>query len=328
MSDILSQREIDDLLNAFISGEVSISDIQEQTQEKKISVYDFRRPKKFAKDQLRTLQVIHENMARLLGSYFSGVLRVYCQVELVSVEPQTYSEFINSLPDPVVMSIIEFKPLKGSIILEISTNVVYAIIDRMLGGIGLAPEKVRNFTEIEIVLIERIVRQILQIMNNSWSNIIDADFKLEQIETNAQFAQLASPNETIAIITLDAHIGDVQGMMNICIPYLVIEPIINQLSSRYWFSEQYADENDRKLADVLASQIETTELELKAVLGKTEINVKDLLELQVGDVINLGKKVDEDISVYVGEMEKFTGVVGLKDCNLAVQITSLCERGN
>ncbi|NLX71160.1 MAG: flagellar motor switch protein FliM [Clostridiales bacterium] len=328
MSDILSQREIDDLLNAFISGEVSISDIQEQTQEKKISVYDFRRPKKFAKDQLRTLQVIHENMARLLGSYFSGVLRVYCQVELVSVEPQTYSEFINSLPDPVVMSIIEFKPLKGSIILEISTNVVYAIIDRMLGGIGLAPEKVRNFTEIEIVLIERIVRQILQIMNNSWSNIIDADFKLEQIETNAQFAQLASPNETIAIITLDAHIGDVQGMMNICIPYLVIEPIINQLSSRYWFSEQYADENDRKLADVLASQIETTELELKAVLGKTEINVKDLLELQVGDVINLGKKVDEDISVYVGEMEKFTGVVGLKDRNLAVQITSLCERGN
>jgi len=328
VSDILSQREIDDLLNAFISGEVSISDIQEQTQEKKISVYDFRRPKKFAKDQLRTLQVIHENMARLLGSYFSGVLRVYCQVELVSVEPQTYSEFINSLPDPVVMSIIEFKPLKGSIILEISTNVVYAIIDRMLGGIGLAPEKVRNFTEIEIVLIERIVRQILQIMNNSWSNIIDADFKLEQIETNAQFAQLASPNETIAIITLDAHIGDVQGMMNICIPYLVIEPIINQLSSRYWFSEQYADENDRKLADVLASQIETTELELKAVLGKTEINVKDLLELQVGDVINLGKKVDEDISVYVGEMEKFTGVVGLKDRNLAVQITSLCERGN
>ena len=328
MSDILSQREIDDLLNAFISGEVSISDIQEQTQEKKISVYDFRRPKKFAKDQLRTLQVIHENMARLLGSYFSGVLRVYCQVELVSVEPQTYSEFINSLPDPVVMSIIEFKPLKGSIILEISTNVVYAIIDRMLGGIGLAPEKVRSFTEIEIVLIERIVRQILQIMNNSWSNIIDADFKLEQIETNAQFAQLASPNETIAIITLDAHIGDVQGMMNICIPYLVIEPIINQLSSRYWFSEQYADENDRKLADVLASQIETTELELKAVLGKTEINVKDLLELQVGDVINLGKKVDEDISVYVGEMEKFTGVVGLKDRNLAVQITSLCERGN
>ena len=181
MSEVLSQREIDELLNAFVSGQVSIEDIQEQAQERKISVYDFRRPKKFAKDQLRTLQIIHENMARLLGSYFSGVLRVYSQINLISVEPQTYSEFINSLPDPVVMSIIEFKPLKGSIILELSTNVVYAIIDRMLGGIGVAPEKVRGFTEIEIVLIERIVKQVLQIMNNAWANVIDDDIRLEQI---------------------------------------------------------------------------------------------------------------------------------------------------
>jgi flagellar motor switch protein FliM len=327
VSEVLSQREIDELLNAFVSGQVSIEDIQEQAQERKISVYDFRRPKKFAKDQLRTLQIIHENMARLLGSYFSGVLRVYSQINLISVEPQTYSEFINSLPDPVVMSIIEFKPLKGSIILELSTNVVYAIIDRMLGGIGVAPEKVRGFTEIEIVLIERIVKQVLQIMNNAWANVIDADFRLEQIETNAQFAQLASPNETIAIITLEVYIGDVEGMMNICIPYLVIEPIITQLSSKYWFSSNYAEDDKQEQSGIIASQIENTELELKAVLGETEINMKDLLGLQVGDVITLKKKVDEDISIYIGDIEKFYGIVGLKDRSLAVQITSLCERG-
>ncbi|NLO82765.1 MAG: flagellar motor switch protein FliM [Clostridiales bacterium] len=328
MAEVLSQREIDELLNAFISGEVSIDDIQEQAQEKKISVYDFRRPKKFAKDQLRTLQIIHENMARLLGSYFSGVLRVYSHIELISVEPQTYGEFINSLPNPVIMGIIGFKPLKGSIILEVSTNVMYAIIDRMLGGIGSSPEKVTSFTEIEIALIERILKQILQVMNNSWSNVVDADFRLEQIETNAQFAQLASPNETIAIITLEVHIGDVEGIMNICIPYLVIEPIITQLSSKYWFSENYAGDNKEKYSNIIAAQIENTQLEVKVVLGETEISVRDLLDLQVGDVITLRKKVDEDISVYVGDMEKFHGVVGVKDRNLAVQITSLCERGN
>lgn len=327
VAEVLSQREIDELLAAFMAGEVNINDIKEETREKKISVYDFRRPKKFAKDQLRTLQIIHENFARLMGSYFSGILRTYCQIDLVSVEPQTYGEFINSLPDPVVLGIIEFRPLKGSIILEFSPNVVYAIIDRMLGGLGLAPEKVRDFTEIEIVLIERIIKQLLPIMNSSWANIVNAEFMLEHIETNAQFAQLVSPNETIAIVTLDAHIGDVEGMMNICIPYLVIEPIIQQLSSKHWFSTKLAEENERKFYELLASQIETTPVEVKAVLGETSITIRDLIELQKGDVIKLDKKVDEDIAIYVGNVKKFCGVVGLKKNNLAVQITSICEEG-
>ncbi len=327
MAEVLSQREIDQLLEAFMAGEVDINDIKEETREKKVSVYDFRRPKKFAKDQLRTLQIIHENLARLMGSYFSGILRTYCQIEMVSVEPQTYGEFINSLPAPVVLGIIEFKPLKGSIILEFSPNVVYAIIDRMLGGLGLAPEKVRDFTEIEIVLIERIIRQLLPIMNSSWANIIDAEFGLVGIETNAQFAQLISPNESIAIVTLDAHIGDVEGMMNICIPYLVIEPIIQQLSSKHWFSTKLAEEKEQKYYRLLASQVETTAVEVKAVLGQAAITIRDLIELQKGDVIKLDKKVDEDIAVYVGDVKKFCGVVGLKKNSLAVQITSICEEG-
>lgn len=327
MAEVLSQREIDQLLEAFMAGEVNINEIKEETLEKKVSVYDFRRPKKFAKDQLRTLQIIHENLARLMSSYFSGILRTYCQIELVSVEPQTYGEFINSLPAPVVLGIIEFKPLKGSIILEFSPNVVYAIIDRMLGGLGVAPEKVRDFTEIEIVLIERIIKQLLPIMSSSWANVVGAEFTLEDIETNAQFAQLISPNESIAIVTLDAHIGEVQGMMNICIPYLVIEPIVTQLSSKHWFSTKRDEENEQLYHKLLASQIETTQVEVKAVLGRTTITIGDLLGLQKGDVIKLDKKVDEDIAIYVGGVKKFCGIVGLKKNNLAVQITSICEEG-
>ncbi|MFO7294598.1 MAG: flagellar motor switch protein FliM [Clostridia bacterium] len=327
MAEVLSQREIDALLEAFMAGEVNINEIKEEAREKKVSVYDFKRPKKFAKDQLRTLQIIHENLARLMGSYFSGILRTYCQIELVSVEPQTYGEFINSLPAPVVLGIIGFRPLKGSIILEFSPNVVYAIIDRMLGGLGLAPEKVRDFTEIEIVLIERIIKQLLPIMNSSWANVVNAEFTLEHIETNAQFAQLISPNEPIAIVTLDAHIGEVEGMMNICIPYLVIEPIISRLSSKHWFSTKLAEEDERKYYQLLAAQIEATPVEVRAVLGQASITIRELIELQKGDVIKLDKKVDEDIAIYVGDVKKFCGIVGLKKHNLAVQITSICEEG-
>ncbi|MBM7581390.1 flagellar motor switch protein FliM [Caldicoprobacter guelmensis] len=327
MAEVLSQREIDELLAAFMAGEVNINEIKEEAPTKKVSVYDFRRPKKFAKDQLRTLQIIHENFARLMGSYFSAILRTYCQIDLVSVEPQTYGEFINSLPDPVVLGIIDFRPLKGSIILEFSPNVVYAIIDRMLGGLGVAPEKVRDFTEIEIVLIERTMRQLLPIMNNSWSNIVNAEFVLEHIETNAQFAQLISPNEPIAIVTLDAHIGEVEGMMNICIPYLVIEPIIQQLSSKHWLSTKLTGESEHKYHQLLASQIENTPVEVKAVLGEASITIRDLLDLQKGDVIKLDKKVDEDVDVYIGGVKKFCGVVGLRKNYLAVQVTSICEEG-
>lgn len=327
VAEVLSQREIDELLAAFMAGEVNINEIKEEAPAKKVSVYDFRRPKKFAKDQLRTLQIIHENFARLMGSYFSAILRTYCQIDLVSVEPQTYGEFINSLPDPVVLGIIDFRPLKGSIILEFSPNVVYAIIDRMLGGIGVAPEKVRDFTEIEIVLIERIMRQLLPIMNNSWSNVVNAEFVLEHIETNAQFAQLVSPNEPIAIVTLNAHIGEVEGMMNVCIPYLVIEPIIQQLSSKHWLSTRFTEESERKYYQLLASQIENTPVEVKAVLGETSITIRDLLDLQKGDVIKLDKKVDEDVDVYIGDVKKFCGIVGLKKNYLAIQVTSICKEG-
>jgi flagellar motor switch protein FliM len=327
VADILSQQEIDDLLNALVAGEVNVDEIQETTQEKKVSVYDFRRPKKFAKDQMRTLQIIYENFARLAASYFSGILRTYCQIDVISVEPQTYHEFINSLPDPAVMGIIEFRPLKGSIVLEFSPSIVYAIIDRMLGGIGTAPEKIRDFTEIEIVLIERIIRQLIPIMNDSWANVLETDFVLEHIETNAQFAQIVSPNETIAIVTLDAHIGDVEGMINVCIPHMVIEPIIKQLTTKYWFSAKLADEVTQEHSNLLTHQLKTTELELRAILGNTYITVEDFIGLQKGDVIRLDKKVDEDAVIYVENVKKFYGAVGLKNNNLAIQITDI-ERVN
>lgn len=321
MADILSQNEIDELLKALSSGEIDVNEIQEQAHEKKITTYDFRRPNKFAKDQLRTLQIIYENFSRLMASYLSGVLRTYCQVDLVSVEPQTYYEFINSLPDPVILGIIDFKPLKGSIIMEFSPGIVFSIIDKILGGTGKFTDSTRDFTEIEIALIERIIKQLLLLMSESWTNVMDTSFKLARIETNAQFAQIISPNETIAIITVNVNIANREGMMNICIPHMVIEPIINQLSTKYWFSTKMTEEGNKDESSILTKKIEETYLELRAILGNAQITIREFLGLQQGDVIMLDRKVEEDISLVVGDGEKFSAIVGVKDKKLAVQIT-------
>lgn len=323
VSEILSQREIDELLEALDSGDITINGMQEQTQEKKMKLYDWIKPNKFSKDQLKTLQIIYENFSRSFASFLSGILRVYCQVEISGVEPQTYREFANSVPDPALLCILDFKPLKGYVVFEISPHLAFAIIDRMLGGPGRATDKIRNFSEIEIAIIERLIKESLVLMDDAWANILETNFRLDRIESNAQLAQIVSPNETITIITLNTNIGEVEGMMNICIPHMSVEPVINQISTRYWFSSKLIDDGGEVKSDVISMQIESTFLELKAILGKASITIKEFLELQLGDVIRLDRMANEDIDITVENVNKFNGFIGLKNKMLAVQITSL-----
>ncbi|MBT9150637.1 MAG: Flagellar motor switch protein FliM [candidate division WS2 bacterium] len=327
MADVLSQKEIDSLLNAWTSGEIDVSTIQEIPKDKKVRSYDFRRPHKFSKDQLRTLQMIHENFSRAMASYLSGILRIYCNAEVAVVEPQTYHEFTNSLPEVVVLGVVDFNPLKkNSIIVELPPDISYLIVDRLLGGIGGAIDKARNLTEIEIALVERVIKQMLVLMGDSWANVIKAEFKLVRTETNAQFVQIVSPNETMAIITINVHIGDVNGMINVCIPHLVLEPIIENLSTKYWYSSRMLDDSNSKNAGLITKQIEYAGLDIKAELGGTSITVKDFLHLQQGDVIRLDNKIDQDIVLFVGGIKKFRGNVGTKARNIAVKITGI-EKG-
>jgi flagellar motor switch protein FliM len=327
MADVLSQKEIDSLLNAWTSGEIDVSEIQETPKDKRIRTYDFRRPHKFSKDQLRTLQMIHENFSRAMASYLSGILRIYCDAEVAAVEPQTYYEFTNSLPEIVVLGVVDFNPLKkNSVIIEFPPDVTYSIVDRLLGGSGGAINKTRNLTEIEIALMERVMKHMLVLMGDSWSNVLKAEFKLIRTETSAQFVQIVSPNETMAIITLNLHIGDVNGMINVCIPHLVLEPIIENLSTKYWYSSRMLDDANNKVSGLITKQIEYAGLEVKAILGETSITVRDFLHLQHGDVIQLDSKVNQDIALIVGGIKKFRGNVGTKARSLAVQITGI-EKG-
>ncbi len=327
MSDVLSQNEIDELLQALSTGEVDVKEIKEETIEKKIKKYDFRRPDKFAKDQLRTLQIIHENFSRLLNTFLSGYLRTLIQIEVLSVEQLTYHEFSNSISDPAVLGIIDFEPLSGQIIMDVSTDIAFTMIERVLGGNGRILKESRTFTEIELTLLKRVLIKINKLLVECWENIITLNPSLEKIETNSQFAQIVSPNETIALITLSIKISEVEGLINICIPHFVLEPIVQKLNTKLWFSS-----NSKEITsiekDAIKVGLEKTFVNVKAVIGESNITVSDFLNLQVGDVIQLDKKVHEDITVIVGEQRKFLAKPGTKKKKIAIKITDLIEEGD
>ncbi|WP_053957429.1 flagellar motor switch protein FliM [Inediibacterium massiliense] len=327
MSDVLSQSEIDALIQALSSGEVDAQEITAETQEAKVKKYDFRRPDKFAKDQLRTLQIIHENFARSLNTFLSGYLRSLAQVEVLSVEQLSSHEFINSVSNPAVLAIIDFAPLEGQIILDITAEVAFVIIDRILGGNGKPMEETRNFTEIEISLLKKLVKQILKLFQEPWENVVELEPKLEKIETNSQFAQIVSPSETIALVTLSIKIGEVEGMVNLCIPHLVIEPILPKLNTRLWFTNT---NKERTIEDeeILVHRIEKTQASIRAVLGSTHITVSEFLDLQIGDVIELDTLIQEPVKILVENQLKYYGKPGSKKKKMAIQIEDVVEKGD
>lgn len=324
MGDILSQNEIDMLLQQLSAGELDVGKIKKESSEKKIRVHDFRRPSKFAKDHIRTLQIIHENYARLLTNFLSGYLRTLVQVDVQTVQALQYSEFTNSIANPAVLGIVNFNPLPGSVIIEINPVIAYSLIERILGGRGYGVEKVRGFTEIEIAILMRLISQMLNIIKEPWENVVEARPVLDRIETNAQFAQVMSPNEMVALVTFTAKIGDVEGLLNLCIPHMTVEPVLEKLSTRLWFSliEKETTEEGRKL---LKSKVEETKIPITAVLGRTTISVNDFLSLQEGDVLTLNTDIDGKVEVLVGDILKFLGIPGVRNKKLSVKITDVVK---
>lgn len=321
MGDVLSQHEIDTLLAALSSGELDADDFK-QTEEKNIKNYDFKRPSKFSKEHLRTLNIIFEHYGRLLSTNLPAYLRKNVQVEVVNSEAVTFSEFTNALSNPVLLGIIDFSPLEGNIIIEMSTNLGYAIVDRMLGGGGYPLEKPREFSEIELAIIERIFNICTNLLRDPWANVIALEPKLARIETNSQFAQIISPSEMISIVTLNIKIGNIDGMMNICLPYVCLEKVIDKLNTKYWYSTMKTSDN-KSYKDLIEIAIAKAKIPIKAVLGKSTISVNDFMNMQRGDIIKLNTKVNDELAVYVGNLHKFNALPGAYSGSYAVKITSI-----
>ncbi|WWR17010.1 flagellar motor switch protein FliM [Lachnospiraceae bacterium JLR.KK008] len=321
MGEVLSQAEIDMLLSQMNSGEFDAEEMQAK-DEKQAKNYDFKRPVKFSKEHLRTLEIIYEHYARLLSTNLPIYLRKSVQIDVASSETVTFSEFSNALANPVVLGIIGFDPLPGNILVELTANLAFAIIDRMLGGQGVPLDKSRDFSEIEMTIIERIMVIAIQLMRDPWKNVLEINPLLERIETNPQFAQVISPSDMIAIVTLNIKIGDIEGFMNVCLPYLTLEDIMDNLNTKYWYSTIKAV-SDESYEEHIESMLRRVDVPVKAVLGNSAISVDDFIHLQVGDIIRLDSRVDSDLNIYVGNIRKFTALPGANNDTYAVQVTSI-----
>jgi flagellar motor switch protein FliM len=321
VGDILSQEEIDSLLSALSSGEVDAEEMK-NADERTIKNYDFKRPAKFSKEHLRTLELIFEHYGRLLSTNLPVYLRKNIQVSVVSSETVTFNEFTNALSNPVILGIINFQPLSGNILIDLTSSLGYAFIDRMLGGNGEPIDKVRDYTEIEMGILYKIITISAQLLREPWKNVIEVDPVLERIETNTQFAQIIAPNEMIAIVTLNVKMAEVEGFLNICIRYLTIETIIDNLNTKFWFTNMTNSDSEDHKQD-LENLLKKVEVPVKAVLGKSEIAVNDFLMLQPGDIIRLERRVENELDVYVGMYKKFTAVPGTDHDRYAVRITSV-----
>ena len=321
MGEVLSQNEIDNLLAAYSAGELDVDQMQEN-KEKQVKNYDFSRPTKFSKEHLRTLEIIFEHYSRLISTNLPVYLRKNVQVTVASSETVTFNEFTNALSNPVILGIIDFASLNGNIILDLATNLGYAMLDRMLGGSGVPLEKNRDFSEIELTIIQKILVMFTQLLREPWKNVVDISPVLSRLETNPQFAQVIAPNDMIAIVTLNMKIGDVEGFMNVCLPFFTLEEIMDKLNTKYWFSTMQENRSEN-YEEYIESLIRKVDIPIRAVLGRSTISVNDFVGLQVGDCIRLETKVDEDMDIYVGNIRKFTALPGTEKESYAVRITSV-----
>ena len=326
--DVLSQSEIEKLLSALSDGSVSAEEVKADEEQKKVKVYDFKRPDKFSKDQIRTLFMLHETFSRGLNTYLSTHLRTVVSVEVASVEQLTYQEFIQSLANPSVISVLAVPPLKGNIIVEVNTGIAFAFIDRVFGGEGKTAIKPRTLTEIEEAVMKRFMETTMEHFREAWSNVVQMNPSIEATESNPQFTQIVPPSDMVVIITIQMKIGEVEGMMNICIPYLVLEPIMSKLTTTFWVAASVTKDDDPEQIKILQRKIERTHVPFVVEMGEIHISINEFLTLGFGDVLQLDTGVKDELLCRVGKRAKFYCRPGVSGKKMAVQITRTIEEGD
>lgn len=327
MAEVLSQQQIDELLGNLQSGNTDIKEIEEQSSAPKVKDYDFMSPKKFTREQIRLLQNIFENFSRMFSLHLSGMLRMACQAEVVQVEEEEYREFGNALTDSVLVCVMgmsnqEHNIEDKQILVEMSRPISFCILDRMLGGDGSGYKIERDYTEIEISILEYFFNQVASILTDAWSNYIDVEHKMTSIETNSQLIQFVQQDESVAIVVIEVTLNELKGNVNICMPAASLEEILKVFDSRYVKNNKKTDQKQQeKNRKVILQSLKDTPLTVSAVLGKAKVTLKDLLELQDGDVIQLDSTAKGDsVLLNVEKLNWFAGTVGEKKKKYAVKI--------
>ena len=325
--DVLSQSEIDALLSAISTGEMSADEMKKEDEGKKVKIYDFKRALRFSKDQIRSLTRIHENFARLLTTFFSAQLRTYVQITVASVDQIPFEEFVRSIPNMTLINVFEVPPLDGNILMEINPNIAYSMLDRLMGGSGASHSNVDNLTEIETKIMTNLFERSFDNLREAWENIVEIDPMLIELEVNPQFLQMISPNETVVVISLNTINGETTGMINICLPHVVLEPIVPNLSIRYWMQSNTKEMSPEQIK-TLENRVKQATLPVVAELGTTSISIEDFLMMNIGDVIELDQKITNPLILKVGNLPKYTVQPGNLNKKMAVQILDPLKGGD
>lgn len=296
----------------------------------KISSYDFKEADKFTREQMRTLHLVFDNIARSFSIYLSSILQTGCEVEVSSTSKNKYQDIINAQVSPVILAVISMPPLHGSVLMEVTSAAVNNIINLLFGGKENTFDSNKDFTEIDLVIIEKIILQLIPLIDEAWSKIVKVKSSLEKIETNYQFAKIAEPDENMVVANFNLTANKISGDINIYIPYLSIEPISKNLSSKLYFtgktSKPFYNKNNNSNVGIL----QNTPLVLKAILSNITMSIEEILSLRAGDVIQLDKRVGEPVHIEIEDIPKAYGKLGAKDKKYAIKLETFIkdEEGN
>ena len=321
MAEILSQDEIDALLEVVEDEDINPEELEKTSdllEQRQITLYDFKRPNRVSKEQLRSMRAMHDKMARNLASDISSLMRSIVEIQLHSVDQMTYGEFLMSLPSPTSFNVFSLKPLDGKGVIELNPSIVFPMIDRLLGGPGVPFDTNREFTDIELNLLEQILRVITQNMKEIWSPIMELYPVIEAKESSPNVVQIVAQNEIVIMVVMEIIIGQTSGMMNICYPVISIESLLPKLASRDLMLSETSSRKSRNKE--LRALLRGAKIELEAVLGYAKLNMKEVLDLQVGDIIKLNRAADDTVVVKVDGREKFIAEFGVRRYRRTIKI--------
>ena len=328
MADVLSQNEVESLLSALDSGPTSQPSASKQQKGRgSISVYDFKRPERVSKEQMRAFQALHDGFSRELGAALSSMLRSIVEVKLISVDQLTYSEFVFSLENPTCFNLMESSGLDGHMILDINPSIIFPFVDRLLGGGREQRPNVPNrpLTDIEIRLVSRVTSLAIQGLESAWGNLCQLNLKVRQVESNPQLIQIVPPNEVIVLISFEISMGETRGIMNLCIPFNTIEPLAGKLSSDTWSAYTKKTADARQLVN-LETGLSQAPIEMVVELARTTISAGEVMGLAIGDVIMTETARDQPLRIWIEEEPMFEGFPGAYKAHKAIRVRGRVER--
>lgn len=324
MADILSQEEVDLLLSAVTEGDLAVEKEPEKAGEgPHLSTYDFRRPERVSKEQLKGLQSLFEAFAREVSIVFPPFLRTVVRVDLISIDQLTYDEFILSVSRPTALAVVNMAPLEGNAVIELSPTMVFPIVDRVLGGKGQTLAEPRELTEIECRIVSRIVMMMLDSLRRSWDQLVEFRLSIAAVESDPLIVQIVAGSEMVVLVGYEVHIGEVVGSMNMCLPLVLLNPILEQISQQTHYTRKMTPQQAVTTREALERVVARAQLPVDAILGHAILPLHEIAKLQVGDIVQLDTTPQEAIAVEVGGIPRFLAQPGRKGEQSAVQLTGV-----